>query len=65
MVYAAMMTRSKPPEPRGAGAAIALLTISGAIAGAVLGQPSVGLLAGVALGVLVAVGLWLGDRRRR
>lgn len=60
-----MMTRSKTPEPRGAGAAIALLTISGAILGAVLGQPSAGLLGGVGLGILVAVALWLGDRRRR
>ncbi|MGF7148114.1 hypothetical protein FHS96_001723 [Sphingomonas zeicaulis] len=65
MVYAAVMTSSKTPEPRGAGAAIALLSISGAVVGAIVGQPSAGLIAGIALGVLVAVGLWLGDRRRR
>ncbi|WP_025291617.1 hypothetical protein [Sphingomonas sanxanigenens] len=59
------MINSRPPEPRGAGAAIALLTISGAVLGAVLGQPSAGLLGGICLGVLVAVALWLGDRRRR
>lgn len=29
-----------------------------------MGQPSIGLLAGVAAGVLIAVLLWLRDRRK-
>ena len=58
------MNSSSPPEPRGAGAAIALLTIGGAIVGGLLGQPTIGLLTGIGLSIAVAVGLWLGDRRR-
>lgn len=51
-------------EPTGAGAIIALLILGGAITGGMMGQPSIGLLAGVAAGVLIAVLLWLRDRRK-
>ncbi|WP_019052610.1 hypothetical protein [Sphingobium xenophagum] len=51
-------------EPTGAGAIIALLILGGAIIGGMMGQPSIGLLAGVAAGVLIAVLLWLRDRRK-
>ena len=51
-------------EPTGAGAIIALLILGGAITGGMMGQPSIGLLAGVTAGVLIAVLLWLRDRRK-
>jgi hypothetical protein len=51
-------------DPTGAGAIIAFLIIGGAITGGLMGQPSIGLLAGVALGVLIALLLWLRDRRK-
>lgn len=50
---------SSGKNPIGAGAPIAFLIIAGVIVGGLLGQPSIGLLAGVALGVMVAVLLWV------
>jgi hypothetical protein len=54
--------RSKPPT--GAGAIIALLVMAGTIGGGILGQPSIGLLSGFGLGVLIAVILWWRERGR-
>ncbi|SFR87119.1 hypothetical protein [Sphingomonas jatrophae] len=51
-------------EPRAAGAIIALLTIAGALVGTIAGQPSLGVLGGLGAGGLLALGLWLRDRRR-
>lgn len=58
------MITSPPPRSRAAGAIIALLSIGGAIVGTMQGQPSMGLLAGFGAGVIIAIGLWLFDRRR-
>lgn len=58
-----MATRS--PEPRAAGAFIALAVVGGAILGALLGQPSAGVVAGAGVGIAVALLLWLADRRHR
>lgn len=49
-------------EPTGAGAIIALLILGGAITGGMMGQPSIGLLAGAGAGVLIALLLWLRER---
>lgn len=49
-------------HPTGAGAIIALLILGGAIGGGMLGQPSIGLLAGAAAGVLIAILLYLRER---
>lgn len=49
---------SSGKNPIGAGAPIAFLIIVGVIVGGLLGQPSIGLLVGVGLGVLVAAALW-------
>ena len=45
----------RPHNPIGAGAPIALLLIGGVIVGGLLGQPSIGLLVGLTLGIGVAV----------
>lgn len=57
----APMTR--PPQPRAAGAIIALSVIGGAIAGIAAGQPTIGTLAGFGIGVAIALLLWLRDGR--
>jgi len=46
------------------GVFIALFTLAGTIAGGFMGQPSIGLLAGLALGVAIAITIWLKDRAR-
>ncbi|HEX7871838.1 MAG TPA: hypothetical protein VF475_02940 [Sphingobium sp.] len=48
----------KPGSPMGPGAPIALLIIAGVIVGGLLGQPSIGLLVGAALGAGVAFLAW-------
>jgi hypothetical protein len=51
-------------RPRfGGGILIALSTMIGAGAGVALGQPSIGMLAGIAIGAALAVLVWLLDRR--
>lgn len=55
------MTTGKK-NPTGAGAIIALMILAGAILGGLMGQPSAGLLAGCALGILIALLLWLRER---
>ena len=52
------------PVSAGSGCFIALLIFAGAIAGGLLGQPTIGLLTGLALGVAVAIVLWLKGRTR-
>jgi hypothetical protein len=49
---------------RASGALIAFTIIAGAMIGNHFGQPSIGVLAGIGLGVAIAVGLWLVDRKR-
>ncbi|MBX9796909.1 hypothetical protein [Sphingomonas sp.] len=54
-----------PPRrtPIAGGFLIALSSLAGAFAGGLNGQPSAGLLLGVAGGVALAVAIWLRDRR--
>lgn len=58
------MTNSPPKSPRGSGAIIALLALAGVIGGGLMGQPSIGLLTGIGAGILIALLLYLHDRRR-
>ncbi|MEI6486921.1 MAG: hypothetical protein WCO11_11720 [Sphingomonadales bacterium] len=53
---------SRPPQ-RGGGVFVAFGLIGGAIAGVIVGQPSLGLLAGLGLGVAAAILIALADRR--
>lgn len=58
------MTTPSRNSPTGAGAIVALLAVAGVIGGGLMGQPSAGLLAGLGLGLLIALLLWLRERRR-
>ena len=53
------------PGPQAGGFIIAVAIVAGTIVGGLNGQPSIGLLAGLGLGVAAAVAVWLVDRRRR
>lgn len=54
----------KPGNPIGVGAPVAFLIIAGVIVGGLLGQPSIGLLVGVGLGILVAAIVWQAGKRK-
>jgi hypothetical protein len=47
-----------------AGFILAISILAGAVAGAIVGQPSIGFLAGLAAGVAIALLFWLLERRR-
>lgn len=48
---------------RAGGFILAVCILAGAIVGVILGEASAGLLAGAALGTLIALVLWWRDRR--
>lgn len=50
--------------PRAGGFLLALSILVGPIVGAMFGQPSFGFLAGLGIGLLLLVAVWLGDRSR-
>lgn len=58
------MKTNKQKTPTGAGAIIALLILAGTIGGGLLGQPSIGLLAGTGAGIVIALLIWLKERGR-
>ena len=58
------MTKPSTPAPRAAGAFIALGLIIGPLVGIAFGQPTLGLLAGLGVGLVIAIGQWLFDRAR-
>jgi hypothetical protein len=43
---------------------LAIAIIAGAVAGVIVGQPSIGILAGTGAGLLLALLFWLKERRR-
>lgn len=47
-----------------AGSVLAISIIAGAVAGVIVGQPSIGVLAGTGAGILIALLFWLNERRR-
>jgi hypothetical protein len=51
-------------SPHAAGFILAISILAGAVGGAIVGQPSIGFLAGLAAGVLIALLFWLIERRR-
>ena len=46
-----------------AGFILAMSILAGAVAGAIVGQPSIGFLAGLAAGVAISLLFWLNERR--
>lgn len=58
-----MDIKNSQGKARGGGVWIALGAIGGAVAGRFLGQPSAGVVIGASLGIVIAVALWLADRR--
>ena len=59
--------RSMPQRTRStqaAGFILAMSILLGAVAGSIVGQPSLGFLAGLAAGVSIALLFWLIERRR-
>jgi len=53
------------PSSAAGGFFIALGALGGTVVGIALRQPSIGFLSGLAIGALIAVAVWLIDRRRR
>lgn len=53
-----------PRNPRSGGILLALGILAGAVGGTFAGEPSMGFLAGVAVGTTLLVLVWLLDRRR-
>ena len=60
-----MATPSPSPSPNAGGFLIAAAVVIGALIGTLLGQPTIGVLAGTATGVAAALIVWLRDRARR
>jgi hypothetical protein len=58
------MPEPSNPQPRAAGAFIALAVLAGALIGFLLHQPSAGVVGGAALGIAVAIAFWFADHRR-
>lgn len=53
-----------PPRPtRAGGFLLALAILVGVVAGSLLGQPSIGFLGGLGIGLAALGLLWLADRR--
>lgn len=59
-----MATPSPRPASMAGGVLIAIGAIVGAFIGATRGQPSIGFLIGLGIGIVLATGIWLLDRAR-
>jgi UDP-N-acetylmuramyl pentapeptide phosphotransferase/UDP-N-acetylglucosamine-1-phosphate transferase len=56
---------SAPPHfPRSGGILMALAIVTGAVVGTLKRQPSIGFVAGLAVGLALLLLVWLSDRRR-
>jgi hypothetical protein len=61
--HEAGMSSKNSQSSRGGGFIIAISTLAGTVAGAALGQLSIGIICGVGFGAGLALLLWLRDRR--
>ena len=57
------MASSKAKLPRAGGALLAAAILIGVVAGSIAGQPSIGFLAGLGVGLALMTAVWLLDRR--
>ena len=55
------MTR---PNPRSGGALLAAAILLGLVGGLAVGQPSIGFLVGLGIGLAAVFAVWVGERRR-
>lgn len=64
VMEAPMENQNKQPQSQksAGGIFIAFGGIAGVLLGGIMGQPSIGLLAGLAFGALIALALWLRER---
>ncbi|WP_284734539.1 hypothetical protein [Sphingosinicella terrae] len=58
------MTASPKRTPMAGGALLAASILLGPVVGAFFGQPSIGLLVGFGVGLVLLLVVWLVDRRR-
>lgn len=58
-----LMEEPRRPKPRAGGALLAGAILAGAVAGIAAGEPSIGFLAGLGVGLLLLGGVWMLDRR--
>jgi len=56
---------AKSSAPLAGGFILCLAVLAGALTGVLLGQPSIGFLIGVGIGLTTAIVIWLLDSRRR
>jgi hypothetical protein len=52
------------PAPRAGGAFLALSIVVCAVIGVLFGQPTIGILAGIAIGIAIVSAIWWRDRPR-
>lgn len=57
------MANPDPRTPKSGGFLLAMSVLVGVVAGAAYGQPSLGFVAGLAVGIALVLGVWLWDRR--
>jgi uncharacterized membrane protein len=57
------MSDERSRTSRGGGILVALAVVIGAVAGLALRQPQIGMIAGLATGLVLAALVWLLDRR--
>ena len=62
-VYRAAMNK-RARDSRAGGSILAIAILAGTVGGMIVGQPSIGVLAGIGAGALLALLFWLNDRRR-
>jgi uncharacterized membrane protein len=51
-------------QTQAGGSIFAIAIIAGSVAGIIVGEPSIGILAGIGAGGLLAILFWLHERRR-
>jgi hypothetical protein len=59
-----MATPLANPAPKAGGALLALGIIAGVMIGGLMGEPSIGFLAGFGAGLVMVALVWLIDRRK-
>ncbi|AJP74232.1 hypothetical protein [Sphingomonas hengshuiensis] len=59
------MANTPSRTPLAGGFLLAISLVAGSVIGAIAGQPSVGFVGGLGVGLALTIGVWLIDRARR